>query len=100
MPKQAWYHADSLGSVRVLSTGTVLNTSSFTAFGSDAGKTGTTANSHGFAGEQSDPTGLSYNRARYYDPTLGRFIQRDTVVGDPTNPLSMNLFVYTQKQSC
>ena len=101
-----WYHHDGLGSVRATTTaaGTVQTVQSYSAFGSRELAFGNGVNdnptldkgTHGFAGEQSDPTGLSYNRARYYDPTLGRFIQRDTVVGDPSNPLSMNLFVYTQ----
>ncbi|HLZ69307.1 MAG TPA: RHS repeat-associated core domain-containing protein [Dehalococcoidia bacterium] len=30
-----------------------------------------------FAGEQADPTGLTYLRARFYDATTGRFLSRD-----------------------
>jgi RHS repeat-associated protein len=30
-----------------------------------------------FTGEQNDPTGLVYLRARYYEPALGRFLNRD-----------------------
>jgi RHS repeat-associated protein len=32
-----------------------------------------------FTGEQNDPSGLEYLRARYYDPAIGRFLTRDPV---------------------
>jgi RHS repeat-associated protein len=33
-----------------------------------------------FTGEQNDPNGLEYLRARYYDPAQGRFLSRDPVL--------------------
>jgi RHS repeat-associated protein len=39
------------------------------------------ANSFLFAGEQTDPSGLYYLRARYYDPLTGRFTQMDPFPG-------------------
>ena len=94
----AWYHSDALGSVRVLSNSSaaILNTSSYSAYGTPTFTSGSTPNTHGYAGEQIDPTGLSYNRARYYDATLGRFTQRDTFAGRTNDPLSLNRYVYTQ----
>ncbi|KAF1084282.1 tRNA nuclease WapA precursor [Sporotomaculum syntrophicum] len=48
-----------------------------------------------YAGEYyDDESGLYYLRARYYDPTVGRFISRDSNEGSITNPLSLNLYVY------
>jgi len=95
---EMWYHSDGLGSVRALtgSSGNILNTYAYNAFGQ---KTGGTYNSkletdHQFAGEQLDPTGLYYNRARYYSPGLGRFIGRDSEFGDTLNPLSLNRYSY------
>jgi len=38
---------------------------------------GAMGSSFGFAGEHSDPSGLQYLRARYYDPMTGSFISRD-----------------------
>jgi RHS repeat-associated protein len=50
-----------------------------------------------YTGEpQDDESGLIYLRARYYDPTIGRFISQDTVEGDLNNPLSLNLYTYVQ----
>jgi hypothetical protein len=37
---------------------------------------------------------LYYFGARYYDPETGRFITRDTVFGDLTDPQSQNRYVY------
>ncbi|WP_379143213.1 polymorphic toxin-type HINT domain-containing protein, partial [Paenibacillus sp. sgz500992] len=39
-------------------------------------------------------TGLYYLRARYYDPSIGRFLNEDTVEGQIDNPLSQNLYTY------
>ena len=94
----AWYHRDGLGSMRVMSdsVGSTLNTATYSAFGTTTAQTGTTPNSHLFAGEQIDPTGLSFNRARYYDPNTGRFTQRDTFFGAASSPQSLNRFAYVQ----
>ena len=35
-----------------------------------------------------------YLRARYYDPTIGRFISRDSFAGSNNDPLSLNLYTY------
>ncbi len=50
-----------------------------------------------YAGEYfDDESGLYYLRARYYDPTIGRFISRDTLEGDITNPLTLNQYTYVE----
>lgn len=41
-----------------------------------------------------EETGLYYQRAGYYDPALGRFLNEDAVEGQINNPLSMNLYTY------
>jgi RHS repeat-associated protein len=45
--------------------------------------TGSLANEFDFAGQQTDPTGLQYLRARYMDPATGRFISRDSLASHP-----------------
>ena len=54
-----------------------------------------TPNRFGYTGEQYDSeTGLLYLRARYYDPSLGRFISADPFWGRLEDPVSQNRFIY------
>jgi RHS repeat-associated protein len=41
-----------------------------------------------------DSSGLYYYNARYYDPSIGRFISPDTVVPSPASPQSLNRYSY------
>lgn len=47
-----------------------------------------------YTGEQNDPTGLEYLRARYYDPESGRFLSRDRWPGLTIVPRSLNPCAY------
>ncbi|WP_208629911.1 RHS repeat-associated core domain-containing protein, partial [Paenibacillus ferrarius] len=48
-----------------------------------------------YSGEMFDDTAsLQYLRARWYDPSMGRFINEDSYEGQIDNPLSMNLYTY------
>ena len=47
-----------------------------------------------FTGQRLDTTGLYYYGARYYDPTIGRFISPDTIVPSYMNPQSFNRYSY------
>lgn len=48
-----------------------------------------------YSGEMwDDTTSLQYLRARWYDPSDGRFISEDTYEGQIDNPLSLNLYAY------
>lgn len=91
-----FYHKDGLGSTRLLSdeNGEVLESYHYDAYGNLIGsEVGDT--SHLFAGEQRDSlTGLDYLRARYYDPTLGRFISRDAYQGSLNDPMSQHKYQY------
>ena len=52
-------------------------------------------NAFRYCGEYYDKeTATVYLRARYYNPTTGRFISRDSVTGDINDPLSLNLYTY------
>ncbi len=49
-----------------------------------------------YQGQQLDnESSLYYLRARYYDPTIGRFISRDPIKGTLTNPQTQNPYVYS-----
>ena len=55
----------------------------------------TDANPWRYCGEYYDKeTDTIYLRARYYSPKTGRFTQQDTYRGDPSDPLSLNLYTY------
>ncbi|MBW7477851.1 hypothetical protein K0T92_24380, partial [Paenibacillus oenotherae] len=48
-----------------------------------------------YSGEMWDQSaGLQYLRARWYDPSMGQFISKDTYEGQIDNPLTMNLYTY------
>ncbi|MEM7354288.1 MAG: RHS repeat-associated core domain-containing protein [Acidobacteriota bacterium] len=51
---------------------------------------------HGFTGHEDDPTGLTYMRARYFDPATSRFLQPDPAKAFSTAvPSTFNLYQYT-----
>lgn len=52
-------------------------------------------NPFGYSGEYKDEaTSLQYLRSRWYDPSMGRFINEDTYEGEVDNPLTLNLYTY------
>jgi len=93
----SYYHADGLGSVRGLTNGAenLTDTYLYDAYGNEVAATGSTDNSYRFVGEQYDPNiGFYYLRARYYDPTSGRFTSMDPASGDPQSPISLHRYLY------
>ncbi|HBQ26814.1 MAG TPA: hypothetical protein DD791_10515 [Syntrophomonas sp.] len=76
-------------------SGNPVNTYSYDEWGNILSQTEQINNPFKYAGEIHDPeTGLYYLRARYYDPSLGRFINKDAYEGDITNPLTLNQYSY------
>ena len=71
------YLTDALGSTEALtdSNGNSDVQYSYGPYGS-LSVTGSTTNSYDYTGRESDGLGLHYYRARYYNPTTGRFISR------------------------
>jgi len=79
-----WYLYDGLGSVlgEVDPTGTVTSSRKYDVYGLVRGGTNPGGTSkHKFVGAlghpSEDETGLTYMRARYYDPVVGRFASED-----------------------
>jgi RHS repeat-associated protein len=77
-----YLHADQLGSIRMLTVadGSVAGTASYSAYGVRT-RSGTASTPFGYAGQYTDiESGLSYLRARYYDPVTGGFLTVDPAV--------------------
>jgi len=75
-----YYEADGLGSITSLTnpSGAVVGTYTYDGFGKVTASTGSVANSLKFTARESDSeTGLYYYRARYFDPSAGRFVNED-----------------------
>jgi RHS repeat-associated protein len=84
-----YYHDDSLGSIEALTDGTqaIVERTTYDAYGAPkftnatftpAGTTSSVGNPFLFTAQRLDPeTGLYYYRNRYYNPSTGRFIERD-----------------------
>jgi len=92
-----YFLGDALGSVRQLTNGQgeITLANAYEPYGVLAQSTGSAQTSYGFTGEFTDPSGMVYLRARYYMPGDGRFITRDTWMGDYNSPLSLNRWNYT-----
>jgi len=93
----ATYHAltDELGTVRGLAdeTGALAGRTAYGPFGRVRVTEGEQTKL-AFTGEYRDTAGLVWLRARHYAPFLGRFLQRDTIVGAPGDPQTLNRFAY------
>jgi len=88
-----YYHADGQGSVVATSNvgGTVIASQLFDAWGNKTNGSASPIPTYGYTGREPDATGLIYYRARYYDPTVGRFISRDPA----GMPDGVNRYAYT-----
>jgi RHS repeat-associated protein len=78
----SYYHQDGLGSITSLSspTGALANTYTYDAFGRLTASTGNLTNPFQYTGREFDSeTGLLFNRARYFDPSAGRFLSQDPI---------------------
>ncbi|AUG56367.1 tRNA(Glu)-specific nuclease WapA precursor [Acetivibrio saccincola] len=94
---KSYYHYDGLGSTRLLTdeTQSITDTYTYDAFGNIISSTGNTVNEFLFTGEQYDANiGFYYLRARYMDPSVGRFITADPFGGFMFEPLSLHKYLY------
>ena len=90
--KDYYYHRNEHGDVTSItdSDENIVNTYSYDIFGNIVSEKEGINNRFKYAGEQFDnETGQYYLRARFYNPTIGRFTQEDVYRGD-----GLNLYAY------
>jgi len=95
--QQHYVVTDAQGSVLALTdaSGNVTDTWAYDAFGNQVSRTGTSVNPFRYTGEYfDDAIGLQYNRARWYDASVGRFVSIDIIDGSLVNPVTLNKYVY------
>jgi len=75
--------------------GKVTKSYRYDAFGVEKNIDENDTNAFRYCGEYYDKeTATVYLRARYYNPSTGRFINRDSYLGKRSDPLSLNLYTY------
>jgi len=93
----SFYQYDGHGSVRQLTntTGAITDAYDYDAFGNLIYRSGATPNDYLYAGEQFDANlGFYYLRARYMNPSSGRFWTMDSFAGESTDPISLHKYLY------
>lgn len=80
----AYYHYDQVGNTVALSnaSGVITDRVGYTPYGAIYQRTGTNDTPFLFVGTlgvMTDPNGLHYMRARYYNPRIGRFLNADPI---------------------
>ncbi len=92
-----YFLGDALGSVRQLTnnSGAITYASAYDPYGVATQAYGASQTAYGFTGEYTS-NDLVYLRARYYVPYLNQFIQPDTIVPDPYQPMDWNKYLYVR----
>ena len=109
-----YLHSDHLGSTSAVTCGNaagcataggtvpnggVVARQSYYPYGNVRSSTGTLPTDRTYTGQISDPsTGLMYSRARYYSPTIGRFLSADSIVPEPGSPQALNRYSYVNNR--
>jgi RHS repeat-associated protein len=89
-----YYETDALGSVAAHadSNGAVQNTYLYDAWGQTRSQTGLLGNSFTYTSREVGEAGLNFYRARYYQPSIGRFLSEDPAGLDT----HLNLYSYVE----
>jgi RHS repeat-associated protein len=90
-----YYHFDGLGSTTALSdeAGATVATLLYDAWGNQRAASGAAVPNYRFTGAELDSaSGLYHMGARFYDPTIGRWLSEDSVQDRPFEPASLNFY--------
>lgn len=94
-----YYHPDHLGSSNIITdaTGVLVEHTEHLPYGAINRHDGPKDLPHKFTGQRQDATsGLVLFPARAYDPQLGRFLQADPFVQEPSDPQTLNRYSYVR----
>ncbi len=96
---QCYYHYDGLGSTVALTnqSGTLTDRYAYSPFGEIANTQGSTYNPFKYVGQfgvMTEPDNTLFMRARFYDPSIGRFLSKDPVDGSLNNPTTLHPYLY------
>ena len=100
--EKTYYVTDMHGNVVQLldESGNVTKTYEYDSFGNEVKPEKKDENPYRYCGEYYDKeTEEVYLRARYYQPSVGRFITRDTYTGESDESLSLHLYTYCENDS-
>lgn len=92
-----WMYGDQIGSTSLTRTAAGANkTQRYLPFG-EIRTDGNLTNDRQYTGQINDQTtGLYHYNARYYDPTIGRFVSPDTIVPDAGDSQDYNRYTYVR----
>jgi RHS repeat-associated protein len=92
-----YFLGDALGSVRQLTniSGATIYARAYDPYGVTAQTYGSSQTLYGYTGEYTS-NDMVYLRARHYVPYLNQFIQPDTIVPDPFQPMDWNKYLYVR----
>lgn len=98
---QRYYHTDAVGNVAALTdqAGAVTDRYAYEPFGVPAGREGSSANPFTYVGGfgvMTEPDGLYFMRARFYDPRTGRFLSKDPVPASLVSPAVLQRYQYAR----
>lgn len=92
-----YFLGDALGSVRQLTnqSSAITYARAYDPYGVMTQTSGSSQSTYGYTSEYTS-NDLVYLRARYYAPGMGRFLTKDSWMGDYNRPLSLNRWIYVE----
>jgi RHS repeat-associated protein len=92
-----WLIGDHLGSTSIVTnaSGVKISEVRYSAFGETRYTSGTTPTDYLYTGQRQEAEiGLYFYVARWYDPSIGRFLQADTIVPNPGSAKAFDRYSY------